>query len=202
LGLVEVITHSTLSQFAPLGHYIALRVRFAFPMEEINNLPKEWVTHYGRKKMLLDDPAMRWAYTKTGAVRWSDLSQGDPDDMIQQSYNFGLRYGAVTSCHDDSGLVSYAMFFRAQNEYSDADLHRATLFVRDLHQQAAPPTNLTKAELEVLRAIRDGHRLKRIAFDLSVTEGAIKQRLRNARAKLGAATVTQAATMASSYGLI
>tara|TARA_B110000977_G_C10850713_1_gene405683 strand:- start:4 stop:207 length:204 start_codon:yes stop_codon:yes gene_type:complete len=66
----------------------------------------------------------------------------------------------------------------------------------------APPTNLTMAELEALGMIKDGKRLKEIAFDLGVTEGAVKQRLKNAKTKLGAKTGTQAAALASQYGLI
>jgi LuxR family transcriptional regulator len=50
--------------------------------------------------------------------------------------------------------------------------------------------------------VRDGKRLKEIAFDLGVTEGAVKQRLKNAKIKLGAKTGTQAAALASQYGLI
>jgi LuxR family transcriptional regulator len=50
--------------------------------------------------------------------------------------------------------------------------------------------------------IKDGKRLKEIAFDLGVTEGAVKQRLKNAKTKLGAKTGTQAAALASQYGLI
>lgn len=50
----------------------------------------------------------------------------------------------------------------------------------------APPTNLTKAELEALRMVKDGLLVKEIANILGVSEGAVKQRLRNAKSKLGA----------------
>ena len=32
-------------QIAPAGYYVALRIGFAFPMEEVNELPAEWVAH-------------------------------------------------------------------------------------------------------------------------------------------------------------
>lgn len=198
----RAITRSNLSDFAPRGHYIALRVRFFFPAEEENALPGEWVDHYSHSKLLLSDPALSWAYRNEGTMRWSDLKAHDPAGIITQSGHFGLKYGLVASHHDSHGIVSYATFFKADEDYTKADAKRALAFLQSEHQRSAPPTNLTNAELEVLRAIRDGHRLKRVAFDLNVTEGAIKQRLRNARAKLGAATGTQAATLASSYGLI
>jgi len=65
-----------------------------------------------------------------------------------------------------------------------------------------PPTNLTAAELEALAMVKDGQRLKQIAYNLGVTEGAVKQRLKNAKIKLGANTSTQAATMARQFKLI
>ena len=36
--------------------------------------------------------------------------------------------------------------------------------------------------------VKDGKRLKQIAHELGVSEGAVKQRLKNAKTKLGAAT--------------
>lgn len=74
--------------------------------------------------------------------------------------------------------------------------------LRKLHSDKAPPTNLTEAELEALRMVKAGLRLKQISHDLGVTEGAIKQRLKNAKTKLGAKTGAQAATLASDFGLI
>jgi len=50
--------------------------------------------------------------------------------------------------------------------------------------------------------VKDGQRLKQIAYNLGVTEGAVKQRLKNAKIKLGANTSTQAATMARQFKLI
>ena len=50
--------------------------------------------------------------------------------------------------------------------------------------------------------VRDGLRVKQIAYELGVSEGAVKQRLKNAKLKLGAQTGAQAAAMASEFGLI
>ena len=50
--------------------------------------------------------------------------------------------------------------------------------------------------------VKDGKRLKEIAHELSVSEGAVKQRLKNAKAKLDAKTSTQAATIAAQHGII
>jgi len=50
--------------------------------------------------------------------------------------------------------------------------------------------------------VREGLRLKQIAHDLGVSEGAVKQRLKNAKSKLGANTSAQAAAMVADFGLI
>ena len=50
--------------------------------------------------------------------------------------------------------------------------------------------------------VKDGLLMKEIADLLGVSEGAVKQRLKNAKLKLGAKTGTHAATMATSFGLI
>ena len=71
-----------------------------------------------------------------------------------------------------------------------------------LHLEMAPPSNLTRAELEVLRMIKGGFRLREIAGHLGVTEGAIKQRLKNARGKLDARNASHAVSLAARAGLI
>jgi len=50
--------------------------------------------------------------------------------------------------------------------------------------------------------IKHGKRIKQIAHELGVSEGAIKQRLKNAKLKLDAKTGPQAAALASQYNLI
>ena len=66
----------------------------------------------------------------------------------------------------------------------------------------APPSNLTRAELEALRMVKDGQKLKEIGTALGITEGAVKQRLKNARLKLGARNGSHAVSLATAAGLI
>ena len=75
-------------------------------------------------------------------------------------------------------------------------------FVCARHEALCPPRNLTVAELEALRLLKGGQRLKQIAHELGVTEGAVKQRLKNARLKLNAKTGAEAISRAASFGLI
>lgn len=83
LGLDEI------GQLAPSGHYVALRIGFAFPMEEVNALPPEWIEHYTKQRFALFDPVLRWAYSNTGAIRWSGFDIDDPKKVIAQAQTFG-----------------------------------------------------------------------------------------------------------------
>lgn len=198
LGLEE------LSQLAPSGYYVALRIGFAFPMEETNAFPQEWVNHYTNNRFMLFDPMVRWAYSNVGTCRWSEISIDDPRRIVAQAKTFGMHYGVTVSIFESGtdAQRSYASFTRSDREYTDLEVKLLNAYLTRRHIETAPPTNLTKAELEALGMVKDGKRLKEIAFELSVSEGAVKQRLKNAKLKLGAKTGTQAAALANQYGLI
>ncbi|MDR9428734.1 MAG: autoinducer binding domain-containing protein [Salibaculum sp.] len=189
---------------ASAGYYIALRVGFAFPLEEVNALPRAWVDHYTQNRFMLHDPVIRWIYSNTGAIRWSALDLPDPMRVLEQAQVFGLRYGAAVACYDGNreGQRSFGTFVRGDREFTDAEIAQFECYVDQLHRTKAPPTNLTPAEIEALGMIKRGMRLKQVAHELGVTEGAIKQRLKNAKTKLNAQTSAQAAAMACEFGLI
>lgn len=62
--------------------------------------------------------------------------------------------------------------------------------------------NLTDRELEVLRLIRDGHRNKQIADELSIAETTVNFHIKNLVDKLGANDRTHAVTIAVRRGLL
>ncbi len=201
---MQQIETQQIEELAPAGYYLALRIGFAFPVEEVNALPTEWIEHYTKNGLMLFDPVMRWAYGTTGSKRWSEMDLDDPRKVLGQAQTFGLRYGVAVSVFDGNaaGQRSIGSFSRSDREFFDLEIELLLAFVKRRHAELAPPTNVTMAELEALGMVRDGKRLKEIAFDLGVTEGAVKQRLKNAKVKLGAKTSTQAAAMANQYGLI
>lgn len=206
-GSIEIpgaIGHSEFQRLAPAGYYLALRIGFAFPMEETNALPADWVKLYTQNGLLLQDPVVRWIYDNTGTIRWSDLQHLDTAGVLKKAARFGLAYGATVCCVDETrgGQRSYGSFLRSDRDYTDAELKELSHLFELCHLSKLPPTNLTSAELEALGLVRDGKLLKEIAYDLGVTEGAIKQRLKNAKKKLGARTSAQAVTMASEFGLL
>ena len=199
---VSNLSLSALQALAPAGYYLGLRILFAFPAAEVNELPAAWLNLYARERYFLADPALRWSLDYNGAIRWRDLSGNDPARMTQVSADYGMRYGAVAAIREPSGLRSYGLFYRDDRDYSDAELEQLARFIAHRHRGVASTLQLTRAEIAVLKAIKQGERIKQIAHDFGVSEGAIKQRLRNARLKLDAATGAQAAVKASEAGLI
>ena len=185
------------SYLAPAGYYIALRVGFAFPLAETNALPPAWIDTYTAGGFMLQDPVMQWLYTNVGAIRWSAVALPDPREVLAQAAAHGLRFGAAISCAS-TGTEGQRSF----GSFSDDEIGILSLKLRRLHEAMAPPTNLTEAELEALRMVRAGLLLKEIAARLGVSENAIKQRLKNAKLKLGAKTISQAVSTAVGYALI
>lgn len=192
------------AELAPAGHYIAVRLGFAFPLAECKALPEPWVDYYTRHGLMLDDPVMRWAYDNAGTIRWSALEVPDPRGVLAAAWDFGLRYGVVAVCGAAGREVqrSFGSFARSDREFSDLEIALLARKLTKLHMDTAPPSNLTRAELEVLRMVKRGMKLREIAAELGVSEGAIKQRLKNARAKLGARNASHAVSLAGAAGLI
>lgn len=192
------------SSIASAGYYVALRIGFAFPLEERNEFPPDWVAHYTKNGLMLRDPVVRWAYDNSGATRWSNLLYDDTHNVLSAARHFGLSYGAVICCSTPGSqeLRSYGTFARSNREFENEELTILECHLKQLHDSTAPPGNLTDAELEALKLVKEGMRLKEIAYQLGVSEGAIKQRLAGAKRKFGAKTNAHAATMATEYRLI
>lgn len=173
-------------------------------MEERIELPGAWIAEYTRGGLMLMDPVMKWVYQNRGALRWSELGLPDPANVMAAASRHGLCFGAAVAVSDDDlkGQRSFGSFARSDREFSDQELEELRAEVEHLHMAKAPPTNLTNAELEALSMVKDGLLMKEIAGLLGVSEGAVQQRLKNAKLKLNATTSSHAVSMASGFGLI
>jgi LuxR family transcriptional regulator len=145
------------SQIATSGYYVALRVGFAFPVEERNEFSSEWVEYYTDHGLMMFDPVMRWVYSNTGNIRWNEIQIDDPLKVRAISESFGLVYGVAICCCTDfeSGQRSFGTFSRPDREFTADEMEVLATGVRRLHAETEPP-NVTEAELEALRLIRDG----------------------------------------------
>lgn len=200
-GLPSINEFQEISQ---AGFYVAIRIGFAFPMVERNNLPADWVQEYTVSGLIVHDPAVAWAYSNCGVARWSDLRESDTQGVLELAKNHRLNFGAVASCIDEGSASqrSFGLFCRSDREFLPAELNRLYASLVRSHHAHARPTNLTVAELETLGLVKNGLLMKEIAGQLGISESAIKQRLRNARLKLNAKTGSQAAARATMLGMI
>lgn len=194
----------TILRMAPAGFYLALRVGFTFPEEEMNRLPDPWVEHYTRHGLVVHDPLMKWVYAQLGAARWSDLEISDPQEVRLSARAHGLNYGAVSSAvtASEKGKRSYGLFFRSDRDFNDGELANLRILLETLHSGAKLERNLTANEVEALQLLASGLRLQQIAGKLGISESAVKARLNNAKVKLGARTASQAASLAAGRRLL
>ncbi len=153
---------------------------------------------------MMHDPSMKWAYENVGTCRWSSLISEDTHSVLAMAASYGITFGATISCRSDaeSGHRSIASFGRADREFEKAELAHLYKFVQGLHDAATPPTNITDAEIEALLLLKRGLIIKEVAEELKISENAVKQRMSNARRKLGAKTTIHAASLAQQFGLI
>ncbi|MEM1300988.1 MAG: autoinducer binding domain-containing protein [Pseudomonadota bacterium] len=201
--MTQTVVKPQLSELAPAGYYVAIRIGFAFPVHEENGLPPEWVELYTTDGLMLRDPIVNWMYGNVGTIRWSDIDAPDPNAVLQMARQHGLVYGAVACCMDETtGERSYGSFARSDREFMDHELTCLHGVVSAQHTAMRRPAKLTQAESEALRHIRDGLRFKEIAHLLGISESAVKARLTNAKRKLNAKTSVQAVSIASSFGMI
>ncbi|QYZ68839.1 helix-turn-helix transcriptional regulator [Neotabrizicola shimadae] len=186
------------------GFYVALRVGFAFPLEEHNLLPEAWVRYYTQNGLMLHDPVMRWVYANTGVVRWSEIEIPDPANVMLRAKEHNLVYGLAVSYSDadNTGQRSFGSFCRPDREFTSEESVFLAKAVQEGHDDMSPPRTITEAEIEALRYLNRGLRFKQIAFELDVSEAAIKARLKNAKIKLRAKTNSQALSKAVKFGLI
>jgi LuxR family transcriptional regulator, quorum-sensing system regulator SdiA len=202
--MTRLIDHTdSILRISPSGFYLALRVGFTFPEEELNRLPDPWVEHYSRHGLVVHDPLMKWVYANQGIARWSEINVPDPQAVRIAALAHGLAYGAVASATtvEERGKRSYGLFFRTDREFHDDELASLKGVVETLHSGSKLERKLTANEVEALEMIASGLRLQQIADRLGISESAVKARLNNAKAKLGARTASQAASLAASRRL-
>lgn len=200
--MIGPLSTDALADLAPAGFFLGLHVRFIFPTIRVSTLPKSWIERHTRKPFFLDAPASRWSLENNGAIRWSALADHDPLKSTSLMGEHDPPYGGVVAHHAADDLRSYGLFFRGDREYLDVELaHLFELVVEHHDRLPTPPMVLTKAELVVLRCMKEGKRLKQISYDPDVSQSTIKQRLRDARRRLGARAGFHAVAMAAKLGL-
>ena len=189
-----------LGQLAPQGYAVALHIRFNAPLFSAQTYARCWVETYTLNAYALRDPMVAWGLSTTGTTRWSEMPIPDPAGVMTHAAQFGLTYGAGIACGELSSrsIVGVA---RNDREYTDAEIAALGALVEEMHAVVAAPTPLTRAQLEALRCIADGHRHASAAAQLGISESALKARLAAARDRLMASTIPEAIQRAKDYRL-
>jgi len=193
------------ASIAPAGYYAALRLGFFSPEEELNTFAPRWIDHYTINGLALHDPLMRWIYSGSGAQRWSELSLPDPIGVLSSYGAFGMPFGAVicVTADEDHPRRTFGYFARQDRELTRTEMTELEASLRAAHfQDPDGDQPLTRAQTDALRLLSRGMRLKEIAHALGISESAVKARLKSAMARMDARTPVQAASIASSRGLL
>ena len=130
------------------------------------------------------------------------LTTFNEDDLMMR----GLRLGAKGYLLKDTDRATLFNTIRAAAR--GETLLKPEIMARVLSQSgplsapAAPPSDLTERELEVLRGVAQGERSKEIALRLGITERTVKAHLASIYNRLGVDSRAAAIAVASQKGLL
>lgn len=190
-----------LVQIAPMGYTVGLHIRFATPLIYKSSYPTAWVDHYNSHSYYLRDPLVFWGVGVEGTIRWSGIPLPDPFGVMKKAAGHGLKFGAVSS-YGPITSRSIVGISRSDREFEDAELGVLKELTIQLHIEAKPPSDLTKAQVEALQCLANGDRHTAAAAKLGITESAFKARLQSARVRLEARTTSEAIRKAREYRLL
>ena len=112
---------SELDDMSPGGFAIALHIKYNAPTFLFQTFPEKWVEHYSKHGLVIRDPAVHWAFSNTGFIRWRDLAADDVTGVMEQARLYGLAYGFTASIHNDNART-LAGFARDDRDYLDAEI--------------------------------------------------------------------------------
>jgi LuxR family transcriptional regulator, quorum-sensing system regulator SdiA len=190
-----------LDHLAPMGYTVGLHIRFATPLVYKSSYPVEWVDHYNSHSYYLRDPLVFWGVGVEGTTRWSAIPLPDPFGVMKKAASHGLNFGAVSS-YGPITSRSIVGISRSDREFDDEELAHLRELTIQLHIEAKPPSDLTKAQIEALQCLANGDRHAAAAEKLGITESAFKARLQSARVRLEARTTSEAIRKAREYRLL
>ncbi len=190
-----------LDRLAPMGYTVGLHIRFATPLIYKSSYPASWVDHYNSHSYYLRDPLVFWGVGVEGTTRWSAIPLPDPFGVMKKAAGHGLKYGAVSS-YGPITSRSIVGISRADREFSDEEMGQLKEVTIQLHIEAKPPSELTKAQVEALQCLANGDRHAAAAEKLGITESAFKARVQSARIRLEARTASEAIRKAREYRLL
>ena len=151
IGKIKMLLESV-EKLAVSGSAIAFHIKLTSPDLMFQTYPKAWTDIYSEKGYVLVDPIVRWGFSETGAIRWSELSDEDDQNILGQSAAYGMAYGVAIGVEADNSR-SMAGFSRPDREYTDAEISQLTQCTQNLHDLTASSEGIDPKLREELQQI-------------------------------------------------
>jgi LuxR family transcriptional regulator len=193
----------SLRLLGPSGFIIAFNISFRGPEHFHSEYPRAWQAEYDRRNYGYFDPVLLWTIMNTGEKRWSDIRVPDLRGVMRAAARHALTYGAAFS-RSRSEHKSILTIARPDREFADEELSfLGATFDRVIEgMDRDRGAELSEAETNTLRCLRDGLTYQEAAMALEVSVPAVKARVERIRGKLGARNVVQAVALAVQRRLI
>lgn len=132
IGKIKTLLESV-EKLAVSGSAIAFHIKLTSPELMFQTYPKAWTDIYSEKGFVMVDPIVRWGFTETGSIRWSELSEQDEQNILTQSAAYGMAYGVAIAVESDHSR-SMAGYSRPDREFTDAEISQLSQCTLTLHE--------------------------------------------------------------------
>lgn len=82
-----------LKEMAGGGFAMALHIEFTTPSYLFQTYPKAWIDYYSQNGLVMRDPTVMWGFDNLGVIGWEELSDSDPDRIMDQAREHGIDNG-------------------------------------------------------------------------------------------------------------
>lgn len=121
-----------LKAMAPAGYALAMHVHFTAPTFLFQTYERSWLDHYSQKGLVMSDPTVHWGFENRGVIAWSDLVGQDPQNVLGEAADHGLRYGMTCSFGPES-RPSIGSFARGDRPFDESEAAILRQNLEDLH---------------------------------------------------------------------
>jgi len=201
--------------------YWCYGLRHPIPIDKMHiivrsNFSRAWQRKYERENYAAIDPTILEGLSSSTTLLWQDKLFKHQRAFWRDAQQHGMRFGCTQPCQDAGGVAGTLSLVRSKNVLNPDELQSVAVFLQFLaltaHNAFARiyrqrhlnglKFNLTDREIEVLRFTALGDNSEVIAEKLFISVNTVNFHIKNAVEKLGAGNRTQAAVVASNWGLL
>lgn len=139
-----------LKEIARGGYAMALHIEFTTPAYLFQTYPKAWIDYYSQNGLVMRDPTVMWGFDNLGMIDWSNLSDSDPDRIMDQAREHGIDNG-FTYAVESGGRRTICSFARGETPFSQDEIDRIISEVDAICALTKGLDNLSPDTREALR---------------------------------------------------